>query len=120
MSAEAPPAGVEAASEALSDGGIGWSAARDNAGDPSLSLTGELAPAGSIFTSDGCVGFDVGLELFLPPDEESGKRRRSSGESLSTRMFLEPVRTRPLAVMSRISCFSAGNVVLGVVIDHSV
>lgn len=86
---DAAPAGVEFASEALSDGGTGASA-MDEAGESSFSLTGEEAFVVFIFESVGLVGV-----LF---EESLGNRLKSSGDSLRTMTVLVlPVRLeRPL------------------------
>lgn len=89
VSVDAAPAGVEFASEALSDGGTGTSA-MDEAGEPSFSLTGEEAFVVFIFESVALVGV-----LF---EESLGNRLKSSGDSLRTMTVLVlPVRLeRPL------------------------
>lgn len=89
VSVDAAPAGVEFASEALSDGGTGASA-MDEAGESSFSLTGEEAFVVFIFESVGLVGV-----LF---EESLGNRLKSSGDSLRTMTVLVlPVRLeRPL------------------------
>jgi hypothetical protein len=90
------PAGVEFASEALSDGGTGASA-MDEAGEPSFSLTGEDAFVVFIFDSVALVGV-----LF---EESPGNRLKSSGDSLrTTTVLVLPVRLeRPLGADAMIS-----------------
>lgn len=81
---------MEAASEALSDGGTGGSATEEEAGEPSFSLTGEEA-----------VVLLLLFVLALTGVEGLGKRLKRSGDSLRTTMALElAVRpARPLVVV---------------------
>lgn len=89
VSADAAPAGVEAASEALSDGGTGGSATEEDAGEPSFSLTGEEVVVLLLFV------------LALTGVEGLGNRLKRSGDSFRTTMALElAVRpARPLVVV---------------------